>query len=177
MSKDGFVNNGQAMLLSPLLVETYFEIAERALGLAIVDPQAKPVIQNFRVDLGHEINPKPCPDRLILGANSALLANDNFIVTQLVPTKPFAFEPFKMRTQWRFNEGYQGNGTVRGWREYDSIYHAVFACMRGTKGLSAGQGASGGGGWFAAATGDSQCGSLAGGQHVWATREFQNLPA
>ncbi len=52
VSKDGFVNNGHAMLLSPLLVETYFEIAERALDLAIVDPQAKPVIQNFRVDLG-----------------------------------------------------------------------------------------------------------------------------
>lgn len=139
VSKDGFVNNGQAMLLSPLLVETYFEIAERALDLAIVDPQAKPVIQNFRMDLGHEINPEPCPDRLILGANSALLANDNFIVTQLVPKKPFAFEPFKMRTQWRFNEGYQGNGTVRGWRDYDSIYHAVFACMRGTGGYPLGK--------------------------------------
>ena len=74
VSKDGFVNNGQAMLLSPLLVETYFEIAERALDLAIVDQQAKPVIQNFRMDFGHEINPEPCPDRLILGANSALLA-------------------------------------------------------------------------------------------------------
>ena len=45
-----------------------------------------------------------------------MLANDNFIVTQLVPTKPFVFEPFKMRTQWRFNEGSQGNGTVRDWR-------------------------------------------------------------
>ena len=62
VSKDGFVNNGQAMLLSPLLVETYFEIAERALDLAIVDPQAKPVIQNFRMDFGHEINPE-LPDR------------------------------------------------------------------------------------------------------------------
>ena len=139
VSKDGFVNNGQSMLLSPLLVESYFDIAERALDLAIVDAAAKPVIQNFRVDLGHEINPEPSPDRLILGANSALLANNNFIVRQLVPKKSFAFEPFKMRTQWRFNEGYQGNGTVRGWREYDSIYHAVFACMRGTMGYPRGK--------------------------------------
>ena len=139
VSKDGFVNNGQTMLLSPLLVETYFEIAERALDLAIVDPNTKPVIQNFRVDLGLEINPDPCLDRLILGANSTLLANDNFIVSQVVPTKPFAFGPFKMRTDWRFNEGYQGNGTVRGWREYDSIYHAVFACMRGTPGYPLGK--------------------------------------
>ena len=139
VSKDGFVNNGQSMLLSPLLVESYFNIAERALDLAIVDTDAKPVIQNFRVDLGREINPEPSPDRLILGANSHLLANDNFIVRQLLPEKPFAFTPFQMRTQWRFNEGYQGNGTVRGWREYDSIYHAVFACMRGSRGYPLGK--------------------------------------
>ena len=140
VSKEGFVNNGRSMLLSPLLVESYFDIAERALNLAIVDPQAKPLIQNFRVDLGHEINPEPCPDSLILGANNALLANDNFIVRQLVPKKPFDFESLKMRTKWRFNEGYKGNGTVRGWREYDSIYHAVFACMRGTPGYPSGKG-------------------------------------
>ena len=140
VSKDGFLNNGQSMLLSPLLVESYFNIAERALDLAIVDPKAKPVIQNFRMDLGHEINTEPCPDRLILGANNALLANDNFIVRQLVPKKSFAFDPFKMRTKWRFNEGYRGNDTVRGWREYDSIYHAVFACMRGTPGYPSGKG-------------------------------------
>ena len=61
VSKDGFVNNGQAMLLSPLLVETHFEIAERGSGLSgDVDPNVKPVIQNFRVDLGHEINLEPC---------------------------------------------------------------------------------------------------------------------
>ena len=45
VSKDGFVNNGQTLLLSPLLVESYFNIAERALDLAIVDESARPVIQ------------------------------------------------------------------------------------------------------------------------------------
>ena len=44
-----------------------------------------------------------------------------------------------MRTKWRFNEGYKGNDTVRGWRDYDSIYHAVFACMRGTGGYPKGK--------------------------------------
>ena len=43
-----------------------------------------------------------------------------------------------MRTKYRFNEGYQGNATVRGWRDYDSIYHAVFACVRGTGGYPKG---------------------------------------
>ena len=139
VSKDGFLNNGQTMLLSPLLVETYFEIAERALDLAIVDPEVKPVVQNFRMELGHKINPEPCPDRLILGALNHLLPNDSFVVSQPAPKKPFTYTPFKMRTKWRFNEGYQGNGTVRGWREYDSIYHAVFACMRGSNGYPRGK--------------------------------------
>lgn len=138
VSKDGFLNNEQTMLLSPLLVEAYFNIAEKALDLCIVDEDAKPVIQNFRMDLGAAINPEPCPDDLILGALSRLLPNQDFIVSQLAPTKPFEYTPFFMRTEYRFIEGYEGNGTVRGWREYDSIYHAVFACVRGSDGYPKG---------------------------------------
>ncbi|MEZ6045267.1 MAG: DUF1592 domain-containing protein [Planctomycetaceae bacterium] len=138
VSKDGFLNNADSMLLSPVLLEAYFEIAEKTLDAAIVDESTPPAIQNFRMDLGKSINPEPCPDNLILGANSHLLANEDFIVTQLTATKPFPSEPFFMRTEYRFIEGYQGNDTVRGWREYDSIYHSVFACMRGAEGYPKG---------------------------------------
>jgi len=138
VSADGFLNNGQTLELSPLLLEAYFNIAEKALDLCIVDENARPQIQNFRVDLGAKINPEPCPDKLILGALSHLLKNDDFVVTQLTADKPFDFDPFFMRTKYRFIEGYQGNATVRGWREYDSIYHSVFACMRGTDGYPKG---------------------------------------
>src|SRR4029077_19968741 len=95
---------------------------------------SKPAIQDFRVDLGTNVNPSPFPEKLVLGAGSELLNNEDVLVTQPVPNKPFAFEPVHMRTKWRFIEGYQGNDTVRGWREYDSIYHAVFADMRGSSG-------------------------------------------
>lgn len=139
VSRDGFTNNSQSMLLSPLQVEAYFNIAEKALDLCIVNPDQKPVIQNFRMDLGEGINKQPCPDKLILGANNHLLANADFVVTEPQLQKPFAFEPFRMRTKYRFNEGYQGNATVRGWREYDSIYHSVFACMRGNEGYPKGR--------------------------------------
>jgi mono/diheme cytochrome c family protein len=138
ISKDGFVNNKETLQLSPLLLETYFEIAEEALKRSIIDPRSKPAIQNFRVDLGASVNPEPFPDPLVLGANSLLLDNKDFMVTQLTPTKPFPFEPFFMRTKYRFIEGYAGNDTVRGWREYDSIYHSVFACMRGSTGYPKG---------------------------------------
>ncbi|GAB4154943.1 MAG: hypothetical protein Tsb009_31680 [Planctomycetaceae bacterium] len=138
VSKDGFLNNGQTMILSPLLIEAYFNIAEKALDRCIVDENAKPSIQNFRMDLGENVNKNPLKDKLILGANSHLLRNQDFQVTQLVAKKPFDFHPFMMRTKYRFIEGYRGNATVRGWREFDSIYHAVFACMRGTRGYPKG---------------------------------------
>ena len=139
VSKDGFVNNKDTLQLSPVLTESYFEIAEEALNRAIVDPKSKPSIQNFRVDLGAYVNPAPIREKLILGAGSQLLNNEDVLVTQLMPKKPFAFEPFFMRTKYRFIEGYQGNDTVRGWREYDSIYHAVFADMRGSGGYPKGE--------------------------------------
>lgn len=138
VSRDGFLNNQETLQLSPLLLEAYFTIAERALERSIVDVAQKPTIQNFRVDLGRGINDAPCPDALVLGANSLLLDNRDFTVTELQPEKPFAYTPFAMRTKYRFNEGYAGNGTVRGWRDYNSIYHAVFACMRGTRGYPKG---------------------------------------
>ncbi|MBI1345113.1 DUF1592 domain-containing protein [bacterium] len=139
VSRDGFLNNQETQVLSPLLVETYLDIAGKALDRCLVDPTARPVIQNFRMDLGRSINPQPCPDALILGANSLLLNNADFQVTQPIPAKSFAFESFAMQTKFRFIEGYQGNDTVRGWRDYDSIYHAVFACLRGAEGYPQGR--------------------------------------
>jgi hypothetical protein len=138
VSKDGFLNNKETLQLSPLLMEAYLEIAGEALTRAMVDPAKKPAVQNFRMDLGRSKNPAPFPEPLVLGANSLLLDNKDFVVTQLTADKPFPFEPFFMKTKYRFIEGYQGNDTVRGWRDYDSIYHSVFACMRGSTGYPKG---------------------------------------
>ncbi|WP_162130593.1 DUF1592 domain-containing protein [Schlesneria paludicola] len=139
ISKDGFVNNAQAMVLSPLQLEACFEIAEKALDLCIVDERVRPVVQTFRMELGASINSQPCPDNLILGANNALLNNADFLVTEQKPLKPFDYQPFAMRTAYEFIEGYAGNDTVRGWRKFDSIYHSVFACVRGTPGYPKGE--------------------------------------
>ena len=139
VSRDGFVNNQETLQLSPLLLEAYFDIADQALARCLVDPKSKPVIQNFRVDLGAGINAKPIEDNLILGADSLLLDKRDFTVEQLRANKAFAFEPFAMRAKYRFIEGYQGNDTVRGWRDYDSIYHAVFADVRGSHGYPKGR--------------------------------------
>ena len=138
ISRDGFRNNANILLTSPLQVESWFNIAEQALEACLVDPSVKPAIQNFRMDLGKAINPEPFAEKLILGANSHLLPNQDFTITEMAPDKSFALQPFQMRTEYRFNEGYAGNGTVRGWRDYSSIYHAVYACMRGDRGYPKG---------------------------------------
>lgn len=138
VSKDGFVNNAETLQTSPLLMEAYLEIADEALTRSIVDPDSKPTIQNFRMDLGAGINPDPLTEKLILGAGSELLKTSDYMVTELAPNKPFTFDPFHMRTKFRFIEGYQGNDTVRGWRDFDSIYHAVFADLRGSDGYPKG---------------------------------------
>jgi hypothetical protein len=125
VSRDGFVNNTETLQLSPLLMEAYFDIAEQALNRSTVDPKTKPAIQNFRVDLGASINPEPLREELILGADSLLLNNKDFLVTQLKPRKPFAFEPYLMRTKYRFIKAMQETRHGRGWREFDSIYHGL----------------------------------------------------
>jgi len=139
MSKDGFANNGHSMVLSPLQVESYFDIAEKSLDLCLVDEKTPPVIQSFRMDLGRKINPAPCKDNLVLGALNALLDNADFQVSEPPVQKPFAYRPFSMQKKFRFIEGYVGNDTIREWRDFDSIYHAVFACVRGTMGYPKGE--------------------------------------
>ena len=139
VSKDGFLNNEQEMILSPLLIEAYFDVAQKALDTCIVDGDHRPTIQCLEMEFGRAINPSPCPDKLVLGPNNLLLNNGDFLVRELQPDKPFEYVPFRMRTKYRFFEGYEGNSTVRGWRSYDSIYHAVYACMRGDRGYPKGE--------------------------------------
>ena len=140
VSKEGFRNNQDTLLLMPQMMETYFEIAEKALDLCLVDETKKPRIQCFRVELGKGLNKKPTADKLVLNGPN-LLPKANFLVRQVVPDKPFPFEPLAMRTKFRFIEGYAGNGTVRAWKNFEGIYHNVFAALNGnfTGGLNYGR--------------------------------------
>ncbi|MFM8570726.1 MAG: DUF1592 domain-containing protein [Pirellula sp.] len=139
ISKDGFTNQANMLVMNPLQLENYLQIAEQAIDCAIVDPATTPVIQFFRMDLGRSIHPSPSKESLVLGANNHLLANKDFIVTEPDLDKSFPFSQFRMQRNFRFIEGYQGNDTVRGWRDFEGIEHAVFACMRGTEGYPKGK--------------------------------------
>ena len=137
VSQDGFSNDAEVLGLTPLQLEAYLAIAEQALDACVVDDQP-PVIQNFKVDLGKDINPDASKDDLILGAGSLLLPNSDVLIRELRAEKPFSFTPYAMKKAFRFHEGYQGNSTVRGWRDFNGIHHAVFACMRGSRGYPLG---------------------------------------
>ena len=139
VSRDGFTNQASTLVMNPLQLEAYFKIAEQALETALVDPKRPPTIQFFRMDLGKSIHPNPSSEPLVLGANNHLLPNADFIVTEPDLTKPFPFELFRMQRKFRFIEGYQGNDTVRAWRDFDGIEHSVFACMRGNEGYPKGR--------------------------------------
>ncbi|MEE3180410.1 MAG: DUF1587 domain-containing protein, partial [Planctomycetota bacterium] len=72
VSKEGFRNNQDTLLLMPQMMETYFEIAEKALDLCMVDEAKKPRIQCFRVELGKGVNKKPTADKLVLNGPNLL---------------------------------------------------------------------------------------------------------
>lgn len=134
ISKEGFTNQAATLQLSPSQLEAYLEAAERAVDAAFVDVAQPPAIQRFRVQLGRGINPNPVADDLILGHISKLLSTADVLISEPEIAKPFACVPIAMQRQFRFIEGYQGNDTVRGWRDFAGIEHAVFACLRGSDG-------------------------------------------
>lgn len=139
ISRDGFTNQADVLQMTPLQLDTFFEIAQKALQSAIVNPNEPPRIEAFRMDFGKNIHPNPSNESLVLGANNLLLPNSDFIVHELDISKPFPFEPWRMQKSFRFIEGYQGNDTVRGWKDFSGIHHSVFACMRGTEGYPHGK--------------------------------------
>jgi hypothetical protein len=130
VSVDGFLNNGETMLLTPSMMESYFSIAEKALSISVVDENARPGIQKFRVELGKSVNPAPHPGIIVLNGGR-LFSTHDYMVTQPIPAKPFEFAPVEMKTHFKFIEGCNGNSTVRGWWTFESIYHSVFAVMIG----------------------------------------------
>ena len=134
VSRDGFTNQSRSMQFSELQVEAFLAAAERALDAALVDPQRPPRIERFRVEFGTGVNPSPAPEALVLGHISQLVPNADVLVTEPLPGKTFPFEAVALKRHFRFIEGYQGNDTVREWREFDGIHHAVFACLRGSDG-------------------------------------------
>ena len=69
---------GRRWCLSPLQVEAYFDIAEKALDLCIVDEQREAGDSELSHGSGAAINPQPCPDNLVLGAISELLEQRRF---------------------------------------------------------------------------------------------------
>ncbi|WP_185962534.1 DUF1592 domain-containing protein [Thalassomonas sp. M1454] len=130
ISKEGFRNNGDVLGLSPLQLEYYFNIASKALDTAIILPDEKPTIQNFKVNIGKNINPTPYNGKVILGSQSELVEQADFVVEQLNPNKNFPYTPFRMQEKYLFDDGYKGNGRVAVLKEFDHLAHSFFLSNR-----------------------------------------------
>ena len=130
VSKEGFKNNKDTLLLTPQMMETYFEIADKALSLCLVDETRKPRIQCFRVELGTGVNKSPPPEKVEL-EGPRILPRADYWVREVLPAKSFPFEPLAMQKKFRFVEGYRGNATVRGWMDFEGLHHSVFAAIIG----------------------------------------------
>ena len=130
VSKEGFRNNRDTLLLTPQMMETYFEIADKSLSLCLVDESKRPRIQCFRVDLGTGVNKNPPPEKVEL-EGPRILPRSDYWVREVLPEKPFAFEPLTMQKKFRFIEGYRGNATVREWMDFEGLHHSVFAAIIG----------------------------------------------
>ena len=130
VSKEGFKNNVETLLLTPQMMETYFEIADMALDLCLVDERKLPRIQCFRVELGSGVNQSPSSDHVELEGPRVLPRSD-YWVREVLPDKPFPFEALAMQRKFRFVEGYRGNATVRGWKDFEGLHHSVFAAIIG----------------------------------------------
>jgi hypothetical protein len=135
ISREGFNNNGEALIMSSLHMEYYMKAARSALNKSIFTEE-RPTIHHFRVELGQNINPdiNPNKERVQLGFAANILKPEDYRYSEPKLDKPFPHVLYQRPTKYTFNEGYNGNSTVKGQRSFDEIFHSVFVDLRRAKG-------------------------------------------
>ena len=123
ISPEGFTNNGASLGVSALQMEYYLAIARKALSKAIV--HGPPEVMKFRVDFGLSINPGK-KERLIMGPGSKVIPGNHYSVSAPEPVRPYEYIHRRVKDSYVFNEGYAGNGTVRGEKVFKGLHHAVY---------------------------------------------------
>ncbi len=132
VSQEGFRNNAETLTISTLQTEYYMKIAREALGKVIMLDKV-PEIQHFRVDFGKNINPdiNPKKEPIKTGFAGAPQKAEHYRYQELPLEKPFEYTLHKRRTNYIFDEGWNGNGSVPGPKEFHHIFHSVMVDFRG----------------------------------------------
>ena len=135
LSPEGFRNNGDTLNMSQLRMEHYMTAARAALGKAIFTDD-HPTIHHFLVELGKDINPNinPKQEPVALGYIADPIKPEDYRYSEPALQKPFEHTLYRRRTHYIFDEGYRGNATVRGEKEFTDIFHSVFVDMRRSNG-------------------------------------------
>ena len=122
-SPEGFKNNGETLDMSTLQMEYYMDIARKALGKAI--KTEKPEIMKFHVDFGQNKYPK-IKEQITMGPGGRLIPTTHYKITAPLPERNYAFKHMKLRDEFVYNEGYKGNGTVKGDKTFKGLHYAVY---------------------------------------------------
>ena len=132
VSPEGFRNNAETLTISLLQTEYYMKIAREALG-KVVMLEKVPEIHHFQVDFGKNINPgiNPKKEPIKTGFAGVPQKAEHYRYQELPLEKPFEHSLYKRRTNYIFDEGWNGNGKVPGPKEFHHIFHSVMVDLRG----------------------------------------------
>ncbi|WDE97902.1 DUF1592 domain-containing protein [Lentisphaera profundi] len=131
-SPEGFKNNGDTLDVSTLQMEYYLDITRKALN-KVISSEKEPEIMNFKIDFGSSANPSH-REQLTMGPGAQLIPTHEYKVSEPTPIHKYPFIHRKLKTDYVFSEGYKGNSTVKGDKEFKGLFHAVYPEMRSNKG-------------------------------------------
>ena len=122
-SPEGFKNNGETLGMSTLQMEYYMAIARKALDKAI--PSEKPEVMKFKIDFGFNIHQEH-KESLTMGPGGRLIPTNHYKITAPTPERNYDYTHIKLRDEFVYNEGYKGNSTVKGDKNFKGYHHAVY---------------------------------------------------
>ena len=120
-SPEGFKNNGETLDMSTLQMEYYMAISRKALSKAI--KTEKPEVMKFHVDFGQNKYPK-INEGITMGPGGRLIPTTAYKITAPVPERNYPYTHVKLREEFVYNEGYKGNGTVKGDKTFKGLHYA-----------------------------------------------------
>ncbi|MCM8531792.1 MAG: DUF1592 domain-containing protein, partial [Lentisphaeraceae bacterium] len=131
ISPEGFKNNGATLGMSTMQMEYYLANARKAMDKAIIE--GPPEVMKFHVDFGHFINPT-LKEKITMGPGSRVIPTEHYKITAPIPVRSYGFTHRKLKDKFVFNEGYIGNGTIKGRKEFLGYHHAVYPEIDNFKG-------------------------------------------
>ena len=122
-SPEGFKNNGETLDMSTLQMEYYMAIARKALSKAIKTEKSE--VMKFHVDFGQNKYPK-IKEGITMGPGGRLIPTTAYKISAPIPERNYPYTHIRLREEFVYNEGYKGNGTIKGDKTFKGLHYAVY---------------------------------------------------